>query len=249
MTLHKRTVAKVKAFVKDLPELAHILAGGEGNIHQIKGNDTLVESAVILRFAILINIRRKEAAAAHAGVTVALAVFVDLQFEHHLFAYIIGHHSLCRALCSQLGQVIVRRARVDVILLKHIDELWESRWYPHAVLVLYTEDTLFEDFLDYHCKICLFLLAACLVKIHKYCYKRRLSVCGQQSYHLVLNCLNAPCDLLTQALFGDLIYSFLVSLDTKLFDLFKQLGSYLFTAYLNKRCKVRKAYALPAILV
>ena len=74
-------VAESQALVKDLPELLEVAAGGKGYIHQIDGDNTLIEAAVVFGLAGLgVHIGSQEAAAAHAGVAVALAVFVHLQF-------------------------------------------------------------------------------------------------------------------------------------------------------------------------
>ena len=86
MAAHERLIAEREALVKDLPELVQRAAGGERHIDQIDGHDALIEAAVILGLARLIiagvcdvvpacagAVGRQEAAAAHAGVHVAMA--------------------------------------------------------------------------------------------------------------------------------------------------------------------------------
>ena len=80
----------------------------KADVYQIDSHDALIESAVILRLAVFIYVRCKEAAAAHAGVAVPLAVPVDLVLKHDLFGNIVGNHALCSALCGKLGKVPVR---------------------------------------------------------------------------------------------------------------------------------------------
>ncbi|CAN4027241.1 hypothetical protein NOIMNB_NOIMNB_17880, partial [Dysosmobacter welbionis] len=51
---HQGTVAQLQAFVKDLPELVQVAAGGQGHIGQIDGHHALIEAAVVLVLARLI---------------------------------------------------------------------------------------------------------------------------------------------------------------------------------------------------
>ena len=95
-------MAQLHALVEDLPELFDIAARGQGNIRQVYRHDALIEAAVILGLAVLVDIGRQEAAAAHAGVAVPIAVSIDLQLEHLLLADVVGHHALGGALGSEL---------------------------------------------------------------------------------------------------------------------------------------------------
>ena len=76
----------------------------------------------------------QEAAAAHAGVAVALAVFVHLELKHLLLGDVVGHHPLGSALGGQFGQVIIRSAGADVVLFQHIDQLGEGGGDPQHIL-------------------------------------------------------------------------------------------------------------------
>ena len=58
VTAKERAVAKLQSFVKDLPELFNVTAGGKCYVGQVDGNNALVESAVVLRLALCINVRR-----------------------------------------------------------------------------------------------------------------------------------------------------------------------------------------------
>ena len=44
-------VAESQALIKDLPELLEVAAGGKGYIHQIDGDNTLIEAAVVFGLA------------------------------------------------------------------------------------------------------------------------------------------------------------------------------------------------------
>ena len=80
---------------------------------------TLFLVAIILGLAGLgVHIGGQEAAAAHAGVAVALAILVYLQLEHLLLGDIVGDHPLGGTLGSQLGQVVVGVTGVDVVLFQ-----------------------------------------------------------------------------------------------------------------------------------
>jgi len=98
----QRSVAELHTVIEYLPEFIYVALCGKTYIHQIHGDNALIEAAVILRLAVFIHIWRQKAAAAHAGVAVTLAVFIDLVFKHNLFGNVIGHHSLCGALCRKL---------------------------------------------------------------------------------------------------------------------------------------------------
>ncbi len=133
---HQGLVAQLEALVKNLPELIKIAAAGQGHVHQIDGDNALVKAAIVLRLAVLVDIGSQEAAAAHAGEAVALAVLVDLVFQHLLLADVVGHHPLGGALGGELGQVVVGLALIDVVVLQHVDELGEGGGDPDTGLVL-----------------------------------------------------------------------------------------------------------------
>ena len=81
MACLQSAVAQIQTLVKDLPELFKVAAGAQGNVHQIDGDHALIEAAIVLGLAGLgVHIGSQEAAAAHAGVAVALAVLVHLEF-------------------------------------------------------------------------------------------------------------------------------------------------------------------------
>ena len=120
-------MAQVETLIKDLPELVKVSAGGQGHVHQVDGDDALIEAAIVLGFSGLrVHIGGQKAAAAHAGVAVAFAVFVHLQLQHLLLGDIVGHHPLGGALGGQLRQVVIGGAGADVVLFQHIDELGEG---------------------------------------------------------------------------------------------------------------------------
>ena len=120
-------VAESQTLVKDLPELLEVAAGGKGYIHQIDGDNTLIEAAVVFGLAVLIHIGGQEAAAAHAGVAMALTVFVHLELEHLLLGDVVGHHPLGGALGSQFGQIVIGSAGADVVLFPAHRSAWGRR--------------------------------------------------------------------------------------------------------------------------
>ena len=186
----ERPVAKLHTLVKYLPEFFHILVGRQTYINKVYCHNALIETSVILRFAVFVHIRRQEAAAAHAGIAMTLAVLVDLVFEHNFFRNIIGNHTLSGAFCRQLREIPILTVLSDIIFFENIDELRERRGYPYTLFVFNAPVTLFERFFDYQRKVVLFLLVLCFVKVHKHGYKRSLSVCGHKGYDLILYHLN-----------------------------------------------------------
>ncbi len=101
MSAHKSTMAQFKTFIEYLPEFFYISARRQRDIGEIQCDNTLVESSVILRQVRLrIDIRSQERAASHAGVAMALTVFIYLQLEHFLFGNVIRYHALCRTFCG-----------------------------------------------------------------------------------------------------------------------------------------------------
>ena len=209
MAAHKSAIAKVKTFIKYLPEFIHILSGGKSNINKVKSYNALIETTIVFRLAVFINIRSKEAAAAHAGVAVTLAVLVNLKVEHYLFTDIVGNHALCRTFCSKLGKVEILASLVNVILFKNINKLGECRSYPHICLVLHALIALAEHFLNNKSKVMLLLGTFCFVKVHEYCKEGSLSVCGHKRNYLILHGLYAFFNLLAKALLnylGDMLF-------------------------------------------
>ena len=246
---HERPIAQVEPFVKDLPELVHVPTGGERHIHQINGDNALIEATVILRLTVFVHIGCQEGAAAHTGIAVSLAVLVHLQLEHFLLADIIGHHPLCGAAGSKLRQVPVGRTLADIVLLQNIDKLRERRRDPNALFVLHTLITLQERLLDNQRKILLLALTAGFIQIHKHGDKGRLSVGGHQGDDLILNGLHTAANLLAEPLLHDLVDLFIRRLNTERLQLTKHGSANLLAADLHKGCQMRQADGLPAILV
>ena len=257
MTAAQRAVAELKALFKDRPELFNVAAGGECHVGQVDRDDALIEAAVILVLAGNIvagirdvadarvgeAVRRQEAAAAHAGIHIAL------ELEHLLFADVIGHHAARRALGGELCEVIIRRVVVNVVLFEHVDELGEGGRDPHALLVFDALIALLEHFLDDDGKVALFLLASRLVEVHENGDERCLTVRGQKRHDLILDGLHAALDLLTQTAlhhFGDLG---LIRGNAKLADLDFDLTADFLAGDLHERREVCEADALTAVLV
>ena len=251
------TVAQLQPLVKDLPEPVQIAAGGEGYVRQVDGDHALIEAAVVLVLARLVvsgvgdiadpgvgkPVRRKEGAAAHAGV------YIALELQHFLLADIVGHHAPGGTLGGQLGQVPVRAVLMDVVLLQHIDKLGEGGGDPHAVLVLHTLIALEQRLLDDESQILLLPLTAGFVEVHIHGDEGGLSVGGQQGDHLVLDGLHAPADLLPQPVLHDLVDLFLRGPGADGLHLRQDDAAQLLTAHIHERGQVGQGDGLAAVLV
>ena len=246
---HQGLMAQLKALVKQLPELVKIAAAGQCHIHQIDRDNALVETAVILGLAVLVQIGGQEAAAAHAGKAMALAVGIDLVLQHLLFTDIVGHHPLGGALGGQLGQVVVGLALIDIVIFQHIDELGEGGGDPDAGLVLDALIALAEHLLNDDGEIRLqALVVAGLVQVHKDRDERCLTVGGHQRDDLILDRLHAALDLLAQALFNDLGELLLAGVDAQILHLCLDIAADLLAADVNKGGQMGQADALAAVL-
>ena len=259
-------VAQLKALVKDLPELIHVAARGQRHVGQVDRHNALVEPAVILGLARLVvlgaghvvpavarTVGRQEAAAAHAGVHVAVTLGLalgQLVFPHLLLADVVRHHPLGGALGGQLGQVEVGRAFADVVLLQHIDQLRERRGDPDAGLVLDALVALTQHLLDDDGQIGLeALVVAGLVEVHEHRDEGRLAVGGHQRDHLVLDGLHAALDLLAQTAFHDGGQLLLAGINAQLAHLGLGVAADLLAADVHKGRQMRQADALAAVLV
>ena len=199
MTAHQSTIAKIKSLVKNLPELCHIAAACASDINKVNGNNALIESAVILFLALNIilcscdiadsrlgkSVGSKERTATHRSINIAFKV------EHNLFADIIGHHSLCGALSGKFGKIEIFRILVNIIVFKNINKFRKCGSNPYSALILNALNSLLERFLNNKSKVFLLLLVLCLVKVHKHCNERSLTVCCKKGNNLILNGLNA----------------------------------------------------------
>ena len=243
------SVAKFHSLVKNLPEFIKVLACAESDINKIYSHNTLIESAVIFRLAVFVNIRSKEASATHTGKAMSLAVFINFALEHNLLRDIVGNHSLCGTFCSKLRKIPILAVLCYVILLKHINKLWKRRCNPHTLFIFYALVTLFECFFNNHSEVVLFLLVFSLIKIHKHGYKRSLTVCCEQSNNLILNGLNTTVYFFAKSLLNDIVDFLFCGMNTEFFDFRKSFSADFLTGNLNKRCKMSKAYALTAVLV
>ena len=85
MSASERPVAEIHTLLENSPESVDILICAESYINKIDGNNALIEASVILGLALSVYIRCQEAAAAHTGVAVTIAVFIHLVFKHDLF--------------------------------------------------------------------------------------------------------------------------------------------------------------------
>ncbi len=264
MTAQQGTVAQLKALIEDLPELVHVLMRAQCDIRQVDGHDALVKATIVLGLVRIIvqrvghvvksvtgTVRRQEAAAAHAGIAVAVArglTLRQLELAHLLLGDVVGHHALGGALSGQLGQVEVRGILVNVIVLEYIDELGECRGNPHAGLVLNALVALAKRLLHDHGKVVLLLRRTGLVKIHKDRHERRLAVRGHKRHDLILDRLDAATNLVTQTVLNDLADLFGRCGNAELLELAGDLAANLLTAHLDERGKMGQRNRLATVL-
>ena len=257
VTAQQCLMAQLHTLPEDFPELVHVPSGGQGDIGQIDGDNTLIEAAVILVLAGLIvagigdiahtgigkPVRGQEAAAAHADIDIAL------QFQHLLLGDIIRNHALGSTLGGQTGQIPVGSAFTHIILFQHINQLREGRGDPDTVLILDTFITLAQGLLDDHGKILLLLLGAGFVQVHEHGDEGSLTVGSHQGNYLILNGLDTAADFVTQAGLDHLGDCLLSRRDAKdLHFLFHSLAD-LLTAHLHKGSKVGQTDGLSAVLI
>jgi len=241
-------MAQVQTLIKDLPELFKVALRTQGNVHQIDGDHTLIETAVVFRLAGLgVHIGGQEAAAAHAGVAVALAVLVHLEFQHLLFGDVVRNHALGGALGGQLGQIIIRSTGADVVLLQHIDQLGEGGGDPHTGLVLHTLVALADGFLNDDGQVGFLLRVAGLTQIHEHGDEGGLTVGGHQGDHLILDGLHAAVDLVAQAALHDLLLALRGNVQP--FHLRLDLSGDLFAGDIHKGSQMGQTDTLAAVLV
>ena len=242
-------VAQIEPLVEDLPELLKVAARAQGHVHQVDGDDALVEPAVVFGLVGLgVHVGGQEAAAAHAGVAVALAVFVHLQLQHLLFRDIVGHHPLGGALGGQLGQIVIGGAGADVVLLQHIDQLGEGGGDPDAGLVLDALVALAEHLLNDDGQVGLEpLVVAGFAQVHEHRDEGGLAVGGHQGDHLVLDGLHAAVDLGPQPLFHNGLLALLG--DGQALHLAFHFGGDLLAGDVHEGGQVGQADALAAVLV
>ena len=266
VTAHEGFMAQVQALIEDLPELVKVTAGGQGHVHQVDGDHALVETAVVLglaRFVVLGighvvpavagTVGGQEAAAAHAGVHVAVALGLalgQLVFPHLLLADVVGNHPLGGALGGQLGQVEIGSAFPDVILFQHVDQLGEGGGDPDAGLILDALIPLAEHLLDDDGQVGLqALVIPGLVQVHEDGDEGSLPVGGHEGDHLVLDGLYAALDLFPQAGFHDLGKLLLTRIDAQFLHLGLGVTADLLAADVHEGSQMGQADALAAVLV
>ena len=87
---------------------------------------------------------------------------------------------------------------MDIVILKHIDQLGKRRCDIGSAFILDPLDPLVQHFLDHKRKILLFLRTLCLIQIHKYGKERSLTIGGHQCDHLILDRLYTLFDLFAE---------------------------------------------------
>ena len=74
MTAAQRAVAELQALLKNLPEAVHITFRRAGYIHQVDGDNTLIETSVELVASVCVSLgilHSQERTAAHTGIYVS----------------------------------------------------------------------------------------------------------------------------------------------------------------------------------
>ena len=187
----------------------------KSDIDKIDGNDALIKSAVILGFAVFVDIRSKERPTTHASVAMPFSVFIYFVGKHNLFGYIIGNHSLSGTLCGKLGKIPILSAFPNIVFLKYVYKFRKRRRYPNALFVLYALIALQKRFFYYHRKVFAFSVIFRFSEIHKHRYERSLSVSGKKRNDLVLYGLHASLYFCTKTFFYNLCLIFVTDFYTE----------------------------------
>ena len=117
------------------------------------------------------SVRSKETSAAHTGV------HIPFKLQHLLFRNIIRNHSLGSAFCCKLCQIPVFTIFTDIIFLQAVNQFRESRSDIITTTILNTKHSLFKHYFNQKRQVFFFPLILCLIQIHEYSHKRRLSIC------------------------------------------------------------------------
>ena len=247
VTAAESPVAKFKTVFKDFPEFIHISFCRAGYVYQIQCDNALVETAVIFMLAVFTKTFRvggEEAAAAHAGVYVAVFVFL-----HDFRGNIVGDETFCCAFRSKFRQLIVGGVIMDIIFIKDVDQFRECRCDPYAFFILYSLHSLEKDFFDDHGEIVTGAAFRYFIKIHEHGDERSLAVTGHQSNELVLDCLNTALDLFMETGFNNFGNDFIIHGFAGQLPFFDDFLFDFLTADIDEGRKVRKRKGLAAILV
>ena len=102
MTAHQCFIAQLQTLIQQFPELLLISFCQDTDLGQVDADNALIKTAFPLVLSVFILPWRQEGTAAHAGKYIALVVLT-----HLLGRDIVGVHSLSRALCGQLGHIVV----------------------------------------------------------------------------------------------------------------------------------------------
>ena len=79
------------------------------------------EFPLLDRFSLSNHFDRPQIVYGRIYVSVTLRVF--LEFEHHLFGYIVWHKTLGSAFCRKLSQVPILRVLMDVVFFENVNKL------------------------------------------------------------------------------------------------------------------------------
>ena len=137
---------------------------------------------------------------------------------------------------------------MDIVLLQHIDQFGECGGNEYALFIFNALDPLQKHFLDDQCQIVSQPSFRNLIQIHKYRYKRSLSIGSHQSDDLILDHLDALLDLPLYPHLGDPGNHILICLDILCFQFGPHFSAEFLAAYFYKGSQVGQSNALAAVL-
>ena len=229
--------AQLQPFMENLEKLVFVAVGQNADLRQVNRHDAHIEAAVELIAAPFVFPGAQEGAAAHGAEYVA---FVG--FPHLLGRNIVGIHALGRAFGSQLGQIEIRAALADVVLVQYVYQFRKGRRDVDVGLVFDALNALAQQFLvDEGRFLRVFVVR---LEIHEQGDEGSLAVRGHERINLVLNRLDTVLNFLFRPLPGYFFSLFHIRLDAVDFLLFFYDGFHVFVEGL---ADVRSQNAVDAV--
>ena len=127
---------------------------------------------------------------------------------------------------------------MDVVLIQHIDDLWECGCDVYTFFVLNALYPLKKDFLYKHGKIFSRLTFRSLIEVHEHCNEWCLTVTGHERHQLLLDRLYTIFYFLSQTLVYEFVY--LLRIYNALFNKLLCFCADLLPAYVDKWSKMCK---------
>ena len=136
---------------------------------------------------------------------------------------------------------------MNIIFLKNVNQLRKCRSNPCSIFIFYTLNSLTNNLFNNHCEVFFGAFVFSFAEIHEYSNKWCLTICGHQSEYLILDCLYATLNLVSQSLFNDAINAIDVTVTSG--NLFFNIFPYFLSTYINEWCKMCKRNTLTTILI